>query len=1074
MKKIIFYLFALFLICNAAVAQTKTIKGTVLDDMGAPLPGVNISLAEGSVIGQSAVEGRFSVKIPESATGLTFSFSGYLSQTVAAVNDMTVALVKNIVSGDEVVVVGYGTVRKKDLTGAVGVVTGKDLMKTPVANAAEALTGRIAGVHITTTEGSPDAEIKVRLRGGGSISQDNSPLYIVDGFPVSNISNISASDIETITFLKDAASTAIYGTRAANGVLQITTKEGKAGKTTVTANVYAGFREITRQLEVLDPYEFVYYQYELDQSSTFTNYYGAFQDLDIYKSMSGRNWQEEVFGRKALQQYYNMGVTGGTKATKFNLNLNRNAEQSIMLGSGYERNNINFKLNGDINKKLNFDFTTRVSFMNIDGAGVNTGGGANSRLRNSVKYAPTRGIREFSQSDLDDDETNNPEEASLLLNPVSSALEEYKKQKRFNSNFNAGVNYKILPWLTFRSTGGYEYNNNRTDNVWGPTTGPARNYGGQPIGRIDTREEAAWRVSNYFTVNKAKLFGSHDLNLVLGQEALSRKYKTVSNESRFFPKDMKAEDVLANMNFGTPIPTATFVSMDDNLESYFGRVNYNIKEKYLFTATFRADGSSKFAQGHRWGYFPSAAAAWKISEEQFFENSKSIINQLKLRASYGSLGNDRVPSNLWQMIYNTNNENKPYFPNELEAPNFIPGSNLFNPGLKWETTIARNLGLDFSLLKSRINGSVEYYFNTTKDLLVAAPLSTSSGYSVQYRNIGQTSNSGVELTLDAIIVDKQDFSFSANFNIAFNRNRVDLFKNGDVDFKTYTSGWNGTAQPLEDYLIRQGYPVGQMYGYVTDGMYSFNDFTFNAATRRWDINPGVADNSALTSAGSYFGPGALKFKDISGPDGVPDGVIDNYDRTVIGNANPKHVGGVNLQARYKNIDLSAFFNWTYGNNIYNANKLDYSAYLLTRKYQNIVTDMSLANRFTTIDPVTGYNIYYGSNANPERLKELNSNATIWHPIMTQTPLHSWAIEDGSFLRLNTVTVGYTLPKALLNRMRMSNLRVYVTGYNLYTFTKYSGFDPEVDTRRNPPLTPGVDFSAYPKSRSFIAGINVTF
>lgn len=1077
MKKLLL-LWVLMVSGLLAFAQTKEVKGKVLDETGQPLAGVSVQLKDSRTATQTNAGGDFVISVPAAGNPqLVFTYTGYSTVTVDAGDDLSaLRLQRNIASLDDVVVVGYGTARKKDLTGAVGVVSGKDLVKTPVPNVAEALTGRVAGVHVTTTEGSPDAEIKIRMRGGGSISQDNSPLLIVDGFPVSDISNIASSDIASITFLKDASSTAIYGSRGANGVLLITTKDGRAGKVTVSANMYTGYRQLTRELEVLDPYEYVYYQYELDQTNTFIDYYGDFSDLDIYKSVKGRNWQDEVFGRSAMQQYYNIGVSGGTKSTRFNLGLTRNDEESVMLGSGYERNNLNFKLNTDISDKLSFDINTRGSFMFIDGAGVNTGAGSNSRLRNSVKYAPTRGLREFSQGIIDDDNTNNPEENSLLFDPVQSALEEYKKQRRVNATLNAGISWKILKELTLRSEGGYEYRNDRTDNVWGPSTGPSRNYGGQPIGNITVRDGFSWRFSNYFTYNKQQFLPGQDLQVVVGQEVISSGYNTTINESRFFPKDMKAKDVLANMNFGTPIPTMTYKSMEDRMESYFGRLNYTLKDKYLLTATFRADGSSKFAPGNQWGYFPSAAIAWKISEEDFMAGASNWLSQLKFRASFGTAGNNRIPSNAWQLIYNTSNENKPYFPNEIEAPNFIPGTSLYNPDLKWETTVTRNAGLDFSLFNNRLSGTLDYYYNTTKDLLIQAPLPTSSGYASQFQNIGQTSNRGIELTLDAAIVNTKDFSFNASFNIAFNKNRVDEFRNGDVNFKAYTSGWNGTAQPLEDYLVQEGSPVGQMYGYVTDGMYSFDDFIFNTTTRRWvlDPNKGVADNSALTSAGSYFGPGALKFKDISGPDGVPDGIIDSYDKTIIGNANPLHTGGINLQARYKGLDVSAFLNWSYGNDIYNANKLDYSAYLLTRKYQNLVEDMSLDHRFTTIDPVTGLNIYHGANANPDRLRELNQDATIWHPIMTVTPLHSWAIEDGSFLRLNTLTVGYTFPSRISKKAGMSNLRVYVSAYNLHVFTRYSGFDPEVDTRRNPPLTPGVDYSAYPKSRSFIAGFNVTF
>jgi TonB-linked SusC/RagA family outer membrane protein len=1080
MSRIIPLVALLFISPFFLFAQSRTIKGTVSDEKGAPLAGVSV-LVKNTKTGtengtQTDALGKFSLTVNTAAGKVTLNFShlGYKKTEVSTdgAKPVEIQLDKEENSLDDVVVIGYGKVKKRDLTGAVGVLSGKDLIKTPVANAAEALTGRVAGLQITTTEGSPDAEIKVRLRGGTSISQDNSPLYIVDGFPVSNINNIAASSIETMTFLKDAASTAIYGSRASNGVFLITTKEGKVGKITVSANAYAGVRKITKELEVLNPYEYVQYQYEVDQSSTFQNYYGSYKDLDIYKSIKGTDWQKEVFGRSAQQQYYNVGLNGGSKTTRFNLGLTRNKEESIMLGSGYERNNLDFKLNGEISPKLTFDFNTRLGFMKIDGAGVNVGAGSVTRLRNSVKYAPTRGLSEFDQGVVDDNAIT-AEDQSLLYDPVASANDEYKKQNRLNSTFNGGITWKIREGLSFRTEGGFEFRNERTDNVWGPHTSNAQQYAGKPIGNIYTLNGSSYRVSSFFTYDKPNLFPGLNLNLVVGTEALSSGYKTVTNESRFFPTYMKYEDVLANMNFGTAIPTVTYIAADDRLRSFFGRLNYTINNKYIITATFRGDGSSKFAEGHQWGYFPSAAVAWKISEEDFLKDL-TWLSQLKVRASYGATGNNRITPGQWQMKYITSSENKPYYLGEAEASNFIPDNLLYNPLLKWETSIIRNVGLDFSVFNSRLSGTIDVYQNSTRDLLLTQPIISSSGYTGQLQNAGQTTNRGIELTLEGSIVNTKEFSLSASFNIGFNKNRVDAFRVGDVNYKAYTSGWNGTAQPLEDYLIQQGQPVGQMYGYVTDGMYTFDDFTFNSTTKKWDLAGGVPDNSALISP-SYFGPGILKFRDIAGgADGKPDGIINANDKTVIGNANPKHSGGFNLNARYKGFDVLAFFNWTYGNKIYNANKIDYTTLLLSRKYQNILADMDLNHRFTIIDPETGYNVATGANANPERLMQLNENATIWSPLMTVTPLHSWAIEDGSFLRLNTVTVGYTIPRSLLRRAHISNVRVYVTGYNLHTWTNYSGYDPEVDTRRNPPVTPGVDFSAYPKSRSFVGGINVTF
>jgi len=1054
-----------------AFAQ-QTVSGVVVDKTNEPIIGASV-MVKGTTVGTiTNYDGEYTLTIPNDAKLLVFSYIGMKTKEVAAKGGILNVILEDATQDlDEVVVVGYGVQKKRDLTGSVSSIGEKALKDIPVTTAAEAITGRMAGVQVTTTEGSPDAEISIRVRGGGSISQDNSPLFIVDGFPVASISNIPPSDIQSIDVLKDASSTAIYGARGANGVVIVTTKSGKEGKVSVNFNSYIGAKSNVRNLAVLSPYEYVMYQYELDPgSSTFQNYYGVYDDLEIYKSVQGTNWQDEVFGQTAIQQYYNVGISGGTKQTKYNLSLTRNDEGSIMIGSGFERNNLNFKLNTEISKTVSLDFATRMSYTIIDGAGVSSGSGSTTRLRNAVKYAPTKGLREFSNDLDDDDELNSPESTSLLFDPVESTLDEYKKQKRFASNYNEAINWKIRKDLTYRGEVGYDFGFNRTDRVWGPSTSQSKNLGGLPVANIYNYESQSWRVANTLTYNKNNFIPNHNLNVMIGQEVVSKTWKSVENESRYFMDGMKPADILAMMNLGTPIPTVSKEGQPDNLTSFFGRVNYGLLDRYLLSVTFRADGSSKFAKGNQWGYFPSAAFAWRINDEAFMQGSEDWLSNLKLRLSYGAAGNNRISDGLWKMTWNSSSENKPYYPNETESSQLIPGTTLSNPDLKWETTVTRNVGVDYGFFNGRLSGTVDVYWNTTKDLLIEAPLPASTGYVKQLRNMGQTSNRGIELALEGVIYENKNFSLSASANIAFNRNKVDKFSNGDQNWKTYSSGWNGSASPTEDFIVREGQPVGQMYGYVTDGMYSFDDFTFNTTTKKWDINPGVADNSSLISpANSFYGPGALKFKDLNG-----DGKIDDNDKTVIGNALPKHTGGFNIMSRYKNFDLSLFFNWSYGNDVYNANKLDYSSYLLSRKYQNLQGDMSLANRFTTVDPLTGHNIYYGANANPQRLQELNEGKTLWMPLHTTTPFHSWAVEDGSFLRLNNVTIGYTLPTKWTKKFLCQNLRVYFTGYNLWTITGYSGFDPEVDTRRSTPLTPSVDYSAYPKSRSYIGGVNVTF
>lgn len=1067
-----FILLMLFMLNISAYAQQRTVTGTVKDSNGEEVIGASVMLKGGTEGTITDINGKFSLQVSASAKTLIVSYVGMKTKEVAiSGNTVNVVLEDDAKMLDDVVVIGYGTVKKSDLTGAVSSIGEKSLKDIPIASAAQAITGRLAGVSVTTTEGSPDADILIRVRGGGSITQDNAPLYVVDGFVVRSINDIAPSDIQTIDVLKDAASTAIYGAQGANGVVVITTKSAKEGKIEVSFNAYAGFKKTANNIDVLSPYEYVYYQYEIDQSNTFKNYYGRFEDIDIYKADKGTNWQNEVFGKTGVQQYYNASISGGNKDTRFNLSLTHTDEDFTMINSAFRRDNLNFKLNTKISKSLDFVFNTRLSNTTTDGPSVSSGSGANTKLRNVVKYAPTKGLRSFDSTVDDDDEQSNPESASLLLNPIESIENEYKKQNKFNNSYNAMLNWNVIKGLRFSTSWNYTFNKNYTDNVWTKGTGVSKENAGQPVFSKFIEDGNSWGLTNTLTYD-FKIDNSHKFNVLIGQEYLSRVTNATTLLSKFFPADMTANEVLAVASLGSPLPTFSFMGEPDRISSFFGRINYNFNDRYLLTLTARHDGASVFAPSNKYGFFPGAAFAWRMSEEAFMENTKDWLSNLKVRLSYGAVGNNRVGT-FWRQDYSFVDltRTKTYYPNESIVNALVASTTLRNPDLTWETTITQNIGLDFGLFNNKISGTLEAYSNKTKDLIVAVPLPSASGYNQQYQNIGQTSNKGIELSLNAYIIEKKDFTLSANFNISFNKNNIDKFSNGENNFKLYGSDWNGSAEPKEDFLVQEGGPIGQMYGYVTDGFYSFDDFDWNATTNKWVLKPGIADNSALTGAGNYFGPGHVKFKDLT--DNGNDKITQD-DRKVIGNANPIHTGGFGLNSTFKGFDFSAFFNWSFGNDIYNANKLDYSAYLLTRKYQNLSAVMSLDNRFTTIDPLTGYNVYSGTNANPARLQELNQNASIWHPIMTTTVFHSWAVEDGSFLRLSNITLGYTLPKNIARKLLAQNIRVYATGHNLHTFTKYSGPDPEVSTRRSSPLTPGVDFSAYPKASTFVAGINVTF
>lgn len=1052
------------------MAQAQDVTGVVKDEKGELLPGVSVQVVGSTVGASTSIDGTFKVKVKDlNAAVLRFSFVGMQNQDVPVKGqkNLTVIMKSSSVQLEEVVAIGYGFTRKKDVTGSVSSVSAKTISSIPVSSAAQAITGRLAGVQITTSEGSPDAEVKIRVRGGGSITQDNSPLYIVDGFPVNSISDVAPSDIQSIDVLKDASSTAIYGSRGANGVVIITTKSGSEGKISVSFNMYLGQRWLAKELDVLNPYEYALWQYELTGGTgttfdNFTKYYGTFKDLDLYKQQAGTNWQDEVFGKLALTEYYNFGVTGGSKGVKYNVGLTRNAEDGIMRLTGFERNNLNVKLTVNLAKGLDFDFNSRMAYTKVDGAGTSTAGSSsNARLKHAVKYAPTAGIADISQG-TNLDYLDELEGSSSLINPIDVLNDDYRQQRKMVSNYNGGLTWNIIDQLRFRTEWGIEFGEQTTDTYYGSNTPQSRTNGsGLPMASISKLNSQRWRMVNTLSYDKRDILPGHNINVMVGQELNSYTYNTTTAESRFFPEGLREETVLANMNLGTAQPTLSYKAPAENLESFFGRLNYSYKDRYMASFTLRADGSSLFASDNQWSIFPSGALAWRINEESFMESTKGWLSTLKLRASYGEAGNNRITAGLWKLFYQTGSV-KPYYVNETLQNMLIPSSVLSNENLKWETTITRNLGLDFGLFNSRINGSVELYLNNVKDLLLAATIPANTGYTSQMQNIGKTQNKGLEFSLEGVIIDKKDFTLRASANIAFNRNKIEEL--GTINSFLTSSGWIRDGNPAGDYLVEEGRPVGLMYGYVNDGMYSFDDFTFDDVNKKWVLNSNVASNFGITGAQAM--PGQMKYKDLNG-----DGKIDGTnDRAVIGNANPKHTGGFSLSSTFKGFDLSVFFNWVYGNDVYNANKMEFTQFGDTRLYNNLLSGMNSDNRFTVVDAITGD--FVGND--PVRLKEVNKNATIWSPRYTITNLSSWAIEDGSFLRLNNITLGYSLPASLLKRVKIQSLRFYTTLYNVYTWTNYSGYDPEVDTRRSTPLTPNVDYSAYPRSRQYVVGVNINF
>jgi len=1054
-------IFALMLPAISAYSQNITVKGTATDaQTGEVLIGVNVVI-KGTLQGKTTdVNGQYILNnCPQDAI-LTFSYIGYTSVDVGVQGRSVVDIRLEAASSqlDEVVVIGYGTAKKKDITGSVSSVQGIDIARIPVSTAAEAMTGKMAGVQVVTTEGSPDADINIRVRGGGSITQDNSPLYIVDGFPVNSISDIPGSTIQSIDVLKDASSTAIYGARGANGVIIVTTKGGSEGKVKVNYNAYYGFKKVADHLNSLSVEDYMKWQYEYSllsgNQSNYEKYFGLYQDIDLYNGQPKTNWYDQVFGQIGRTFSQDLNVTGGTDKLRYAFGYAGLNSKEIMLGSEYKRNNFSLKIDNNPTERVQLSFSVRYSDTKIYGAGgTDQAGGTptDSRVKQTMIYVPIpfKFLGNYGDEEL----------STSMVNPLENVRDNDRQQLRQRYNLAGSFSWKILTDLELKTEAGLDSYINNDDRFYGITTyyvknTPSATYQNMPALESNESRDLSLRNTNTLNYDFRQIFNNqaHSLKLLLGQEVIVTTSNNLFNQVWGFPTFFDSNQAYKLVSQGFSNRYTNTYDPDNKLLSFFGRANYDFKGRYLLSATFRADGSSLFSKGHQWGYFPSAAVAWRISEEEFMKSISSTVSNLKLRFSYGTAGNNNIPPNQITQIFTAGTSSWINGFSTFWSPSTV----MANPDLKWETTYTRNLGLDFGLFRNRISGSVELYKNTTKDLLINFPVS-GTGYNTQFRNMGETENKGLEFSFNTVVIDKEKYGLNIGFNIGFNRNKI--LSLGTMNDFGQATGWAST-EIGNDYWIAKGGSVGQMYGYKSDGRYETSDFSgYNAATDIWTLNEGVADDKGVIGT---VRPGSMKLKDLNG-----DGVITVADCSVIGNANPKHTGGFNLDGRFYGFDLSAVFSWSYGNDIYNANKIEYS----TGRYQfrDMINDMADGTRWTNLDPVAGVIVN-----DPATLEAMNANTTMWSPYMTRHVFSDWAVEDGSYIRLNTLSLGYTIPQELVKKVHLQNLRLYVSAYNVFTLTNYTGFDPEVSARRNTPLTPGVDYSAYPKSRQLLFGINLSF
>lgn len=939
---------------------------------------------------------------------------------------------------EEVVVVGYGAMKRSDLTGSVSSVSMKDIEGFQSSSIAGALGGQVAGVQITSTDGTPGAGFSINIRGVGTLTGDSSPLYIVDGFEVESIDHIANSDIESMEILKDASSSAIYGARAANGVVLISTKSGKVGRPIVSYNGSASYRNISKKLDVLSPYEFVKLQGEVNEQYLGTYYKEGmdeegnpyrYQSLNDYIGDKGVDWQDQTFN-STWSQDHNFSVTGGNNDTKYTASFSRYIENGIFKNSGFDKTTAKVRFNQKITKNITLDATINYAQTNRKGSGTSADAGRFNMLAQILSARPTPGwkmtIEEFLDAAIDP-EMLETGESLAQVNPVKQAESVTNDKRSELWSGNASLTWQIIKGLTFKTAGTYNTTNNRTDVFYKNGSKEAYRNGESPYGRTQMGRDVRW--TNYNNLTWKQKIKKHQYDVMLGHEVAYRSTEYLLGEAMDFPFDN-----LGNNNLGlgsTPSKVESNYS-DKMLLSFFARGNYNYDNRYLLTATIRADGSTVFSNKNKWGYFPSFSAAWRVSEEAFMKDVRWISN-LKVRLGWGTVGNDRISNYLSMDLYSSNKYGVGNNTVTVLTPKQLKNSNL-----KWEGSTTTNFGIDLGLFDNRLNVIADFFVKNTKDLLLEQSLAHVTGFGSQMQNIGKIQNKGIELSLNSTNIQTKDFTWQTNFNISFIKNTLKGLASG-VESMYARSGFDSNFTAY-DYIATVGQSLGLIYGYEFDGIYQSSDFN-RTPSGQLVLKEGVTNNARYNGT---LQPGVVKYKDQDG-----DGVITTNDRTVIGNAMPKWYGGITNTLNFKGIDFGFMFQFNYGNNIYNATRIYATQSRSGRR--NMLAEV--ADRWSPTNASNKVPAYNGYITND---------------------VYSRFVEDGSFLRLKNLTLGYTLPHKWVRKFHASKLRIYGTAQNLFCVTKYSGYDPEVNSASNNPMTPGLDWGAYPKSRVFTFGIDLQF
>ena len=971
-----------------AQSQFGNLSGTVTDESGMPLVGVSVVIKGTNKGVATDFDGKYSLTdVPKGAV-LQFSSVGYQTADVKANNSqLNIKLAEATQNLDEVVVVGYGTQKKGDVTTAITSVKTKDLEQRPVISAAQAIQGRAAGIQVVQPNGAPGAGLAVRIRGNTSISASNDPLYVVDGIPVQDISSIAPTDIESMQVLKDASSAAIYGSRAANGVVLITTKQGKRNEPKVSVNTYIGVSEIAKKIPSLNTQQY----YELMNETK------AVATATLVGLTDKTDWYKETF-RAGFTQNTQLSVSNASDNTKYYLSAGHTKEDGIIRSSFFERYNVRLNLEAKMRQWLTFE--TNLSYADYESNGIISGLGANRAgvvlsVINTPHYAPI-----WSEKTGEEGWYYYDFKGANLSHPVeniSRRADNLLKNNRFVGSGSAIV--QLMKGLRYKSTLAIDRLSSKENRFTDPklTSYGRKNYGEAADIR---KNNTLLTFDNILTFDKT--FSKHNLSLLAGTSFTNAKMDASEMyATHFLTSDIKT------LNAANKIGQGSITNAEEwSMMSYLGRLSYNYDSKYLLTANFRADGSSKLAPGKRWGYFPSVSVGWRLSRESFLSNIE-WLSELKLRGGWGQTGNQAgISSYAYLQRYKIARQN--WWGNGANANAMItltPNS-FSNPNLTWETTTQSNIGLDVALFKNRLAFAIDAYIKNTTNLLMEVPLPATSPVPSIYRNEGEMTNKGIEFSVDSRNLTGE-LEWNTNFNISLNRNKLNKLSLQKVYY--YASTSEATSEQVV--RITEGQPLGKFWGLISEG-----------------VDPQTGD---------------IKYKDLNG-----DGRITVSDKTYIGDPNPDFTFGFTNDFSYKNFTLSVFFQGSYGNDIYNASRIETEG-----MYDGKNQSTAVLNRWKKIGDITDI---------PRAVKGTDN-----------IKASSRWVEDGSYLRLKTLTLAYNLPTQALQQYGIRKVQPYLTAQNLWTLTNYKGFDPEVNEGLSGP-TMGIDWGTYPQTKSFIFGLNIEF